>query len=209
MTETNKHKKGIIHIVIWLLCITVATLLCLCIIYLLWKDGRFLPKWIDWESRTESHTFTDNPGEYEDPDREVYVETADLSLTGRRFSMSVEGKDIIWKSGEEWRVSDYIVGDIDHDGEDEVVLLMWKIGSFGIYKPIWIKEDEKTWSQHIGIYDYDVNDEDRLAPEWVSSRMGIEAAEIRLDDEEKLHIVTPEGKETIWCWNEWGLQLLE
>ena len=90
-----------------------------------------------------------------------------------------------------------------------MILLVWKRGSYGKYKPIWVENDEKTWSQHIFIYDYIDEKDDRLKPVWMSSKMGIEASDIRLDYEEKLHITTPEGKDTVWYWQSWGLTLIE
>jgi hypothetical protein len=43
----------------------------------------------------------------------------------------------------------------------------------------------------------------------MSSEMGIEASDIKLDEEEALHIITPEGKDTVWYWQSWGLMLVD
>ncbi len=206
--SSDKSKKTI-NLVIRLLCIAVAVLLCAFMVYFLWKNGTFLPRWIIWNEKSGEHTFTDLPGRYEDPNREAFVETVFVSLKNRRFSISDSDGNILWESEKGWRVSDYILDDIDHDGEDEVVILFWRRGSFGPFKPFWIEKDEKTWSQHIGIYDYDTKRGDRIDPIWVSSRMGIKAKEFRLDEKEYLHIITPEGKDTLWFWNTWGLMLVE
>ena len=67
------------------------------------------------------------------------------------FSVSDQSGNLYWENKEGWKVSDYFIDDIDHDGEDEVVILFWRRGSFGPSKPFWVEKDEKTWSQHIGI----------------------------------------------------------
>ena len=208
MEQTKRFPK-IIAIIIRLLCIAVAVLLCVLLCYFLWNKGYFLPRWISWNEKTEEYTFTDLPGMYEDPNREAFVETACIQLKNRHFSVSDQSGNLYWENKEGWEVSDYFIDDIDHDGEDEVVILFWRIGSYGDHKPFWVEKNEKKWSQHIGIYDYDTRRKDRIDPIWVSSEMGIEAKEILLDEKEYLHIITPEGKDTLWYWNMWGLMLVE
>ena len=72
-----------------------------------------------------------------------------------------------------------------------------------------MKEDENKWSEHIFIYDYEPTEESRIYPIWMSSKIGIEAKSISLDSDEKLHIMLPEDKESVWYWESWGLTLLE
>jgi hypothetical protein len=200
---------GKTHVIIRLLCIAVAVLACVFLFYFLWKRGAFLPSWVKWNEKAENHVFTDIPGEYEDPDREAVVETAGIQLKRRHLSVCDESGKLRWESNEGWRVSDYLIDDIDHDGEDEIVVLFWRIGSFGDSKPLWIEKDEKKWSQHIGIYDYDALRDDRVDPIWISSKMGIKAKDIWLDEKEFLHITEPGGKKTMWFWNNWGLFMSE
>ncbi len=206
MRKTDGSSKKT-HVIIRLLCIAVAVLVCAFLFYFLWKRGTFLPGWVKWNNKAENHVFTDIPGEFENPDREAVVETAGIVLKNRHFSVYDESGRLLWESKEGWKVSDYFIDDIDHDGEDEIVILFWRIGSFGDSKPFWIGKDEKTWSQHIGIYDYDAFREDRVDPIWVSSKMGIKAKDVWLDEKEFLHITEPGGKETLWFWNKWGLAL--
>ena len=162
------------------------------IVVIMWLRGVFLPRWVTWKTVTSN-----------DADK------AELVLKHKTFSLKTPDGEIVWKSEAGWLVSDFIVGDIDHDDEDEIILLVWRRGSFGKFKPIWVEKDEKTWSQHIFIYDYLDNRVDRMKPVWMSSKMGIEASDIKLDEEEALHIITPEGRDTVWYWQSWGLTLVE
>ena len=162
------------------------------IVMIMWLRGVFLPRWVTWKTVTSK-----------------YADKAELVLKHKTFSLKTPDGSIVWKSEAGWLVSDFIVGDIDHDDEDEIILLVWRRGSFGKFKPIWVEKDEKTWSQHIFIYDYLDNRDDRMKPVWMSSKMGIEASDIKLDEKEALHIITPEGKDTVWYWQSWGLTLIE
>ena len=54
-------------------------------------------------------------------------------------------------------VQDAFVCDIDRSGDEELILLTWKKGKYGKDMPFWEKEKEKSYSQHIFIYDIDSN----------------------------------------------------
>lgn len=149
------------------------------------------------------------PAPKEGEEAEKITETVAVELDNKKLTVTRPDGELLWESDEGWLVSDYLIGDIDHDDEDELTLLVWKVGSYGEYKPIWVEEDEKKWSEHIFIYDYDVREDTRIFPLWMSSKMGIEARYISLDNEEKLHITIPEGKEAVWVWENWGLTLQE
>ena len=221
--KNRKHSRR--RVLRWLLLIAAASLVCIAVIYLLWKQGAFLPRWISWENKEEEHTFTvdidyqkkiramGRTGQWpeKNPEEEgnTVTESAAISLHKKCFILSDSTGKEFFRSEDGWRVSDYIVGDIDHDEEDEIVLLVWKIGSYGHFKPIWVAEDDNRWTQHIFIYDYDPTNETRMSALWKSSEMGIEAAGFSLDEDEKLHIITPEGDDTVWYWDRWGLTLVE
>lgn len=187
MSGNTRIKKIIIAISGLILIAVVAVFM--------WFRGAFLPRWITWKNKET-----------------VYSDKAEILLKRKHLSVNLKGggdSGTVWESEDEWLVSDCLVGDIDHDDEDEIILLVWKRGSYGRFKPIWVEEDDKSWSQHIFIYDFIDERDDRLKPIWMSSEMGIEASDIKLDEEEALHIITPEGKDTVWYWQNWGLMLVD
>jgi len=223
MTESTRNKKTI-KVIRWLLLAAAASFVCFFALRYMWKRGYFLPGWIQWKENSEDHTFTVgyDPGFKEvsrasrkkmaqtsNDDLEYISEIVNVSLEDKKIRIETSDGVLLWESDDEWLVSDYLIGDIDHDDEDELVLLVWKIGSYGEYKPIWVKEDENKWSEHIFIYDYEPTEESRIYPIWMSSKIGIEAKSISLDSDEKLHIMLPEDKESVWYWESWGLTLLE
>ncbi len=196
------HKK----IIIGLLLVVAALLICAATVYFLYKSGVFLPGWAEWKEKTE---MIRDMGENGKTGAGAVTGEEMAVLTNRKFTLTASDGEVLWNPEKGNLVQDFIIDDIDHDGEREVVLLVWKIGSYGKYKPIWVKEDEKTWSQHIFIYDYDKTRDDRLKPIWMSSKIGMEAAGFYMDSEDRLHIKEPGGHETVWIWAGWGLMLVE
>ena len=154
-----------------------------------------IPGWVTWEKRQ----IKDVTGEYE------------VTLSSRAVSVSRSpDQKIIWKSQKGVKVQDVLSCDIDGDGNDELILLCWKRGRFGKYKPFWIEEDEKEWSQHIFVYRYI---EDQLAPMWMSSYIGQDVVKINAkpDSKQKYYLILTDrnGKNSNWVWNYWGFELFE
>ncbi len=149
-TKTLQNRKR----VLWLSVVSAAAAALLG--YFGWKNGAFLPHWISWESSSIQGAITGYR----------------IELQRRRVSVFAGEKEI-WRSPREIQVQDVMSCDIDYDGQDELVLLCWKIGRFGEHKPFWIKEDEKKWSQHLFVYEYA---SDGVKPKWMSSYMGADAA---------------------------------
>lgn len=181
------------------------------IVYLLWRGGGFLPRWITWENET----FWDASRQYE------------VILTHKKVDVRLSG-DVVWTSPKDLRVHQALSCDIDHDGQDELVLLCWRIGRYGKSKPFWVEENERKWSQHIAVYEYN---EGNVRPKWMSSYIGFDveeiaggnrAAYVRAAGDEvseheregsqtagqrlqnRLFLTDREGKVTCWFWDSWG-----
>ena len=111
-------------------------------------------------------------------------------------------------SPEEWIVADCMLLDIDRDGFDEVLLHVWKPGSFGKYLPFWVDHDDKArYSEHLFLYEWDVQRPDRLDPIWMSSAMPVEGMEVIAEADGTIRITAPDQSVTCWRWGSWGLVL--
>lgn len=158
------------------------------ILYLLWLGGAFLPCWVQWKNRD----FGDASGEYR-------------ILLEKRKAAVESGGDVIWASPEGVLVQDCLSRDIDHDGEDELVMLVWKRGRYGRARPFWVDEEETSWSQHLFVYEYNCGD---IHAKWMSSYMGTDVASLDsgrgADACERLFFTDPGGKESCWRWDSWG-----
>ncbi len=164
--------------------------------------GVLLPKWVVWESGT----YNVNPFPYQ------------IELNRKSVSIFL-GNDIVWTSPKDIKVQQVLSCDIDRDEEDELVLLCWKKGRFGAYKPFWVEKDEALWSQHIFVYEFE---EGKIAPKWMSSYLGQEV--VRMDTREtvktfgkkesgennasygRLFLTDTQGLITGWIWGFWGFQ---
>lgn len=158
------------------------------ILYTLWNFGTFLPGWIVWGE----NNITDTTGGYH------------IFLENKTVQIIFDNKEI-WESPKGVKVQQILSADIDYDGMDELILLCWKKGRYGKYKPFWIDKDEKKWSQHIFVYEYT---ESKIQPKWMSSYIGQDVAEISSGGGNRhgtrLLLTDPEGEISYWKWDFWG-----
>lgn len=119
-------------------------------------------------------------------------------------STSVSGSSLVCATDADWLVSDCLVGDIDSDGTFELILLVWAPGTYGSSRPFWA-ENDTAYHQHVYLLRYEAGE---LVPLWMSSGLSFEAASASLDEQERIHLVTPAGEDTVWAWRSWGLGLV-
>jgi len=159
--------------------------LLLCAAGVLLQLGYLLPLWVSWEQR------------------EITAEPVSIRLAHRKLEVSSDGVSL-WQ--EALPVQDVLLEDMDHDGEAELLVLCWKRGRYGESRPFWVTEDEKTWSQHIYIYDLQA---DSLRPIWMASDLGMEVTGWSYTDHTRLLLTNRQGETTAWDWNSWGLTKVE
>lgn len=128
----NRNSKRIVMVLMALVCTGA-------VLYLLWDHGAFLPVWISWQSGA----VTDGQSECE------------ILLRDRRVTVQ-RREEILWESPKEVKVQQALWADVDNDGKEELVLLCWKKGRYGKSRPFWVERDEKKWSQHLFVYEYEI-----------------------------------------------------
>ena len=140
----------------------------------------------------------------------------DLTIQGEAVSFRLERGALSVYSADElrfqppgdWIVADVFAADIDRDDEYEVLLHVWKPGSFGEFEPFWREKEDKTvYSEHLFLYEWDTERADRLDPKWMSSAMPVEGRRVFVSDDGAVHVVSSDA-ETVWIWEGWGLKLL-
>ena len=158
------------------------------ILYILWQDGVFLPGWIVWENER----FYDTSERYE------------AVLAHKEVKVCRDGT-WIWTSPKGLMVQQALSCDIDNDRQDELILLGWRIGRYGKSRPFWVEQNERKWSQHIAVYEYD---EDTLKPKWMSSYIGVDVAHMAVNivecPQNKLFLTDRKGMVSRWFWDSWG-----
>ena len=130
-------------------------------------------------------------------------------LEGKVFSLKGADGSLKWNTGKKLLVQDFLVTDLDGDEDLELILLVWKRGRYGSARPFWVKADEKSYSQHIFIYD--VSKDLRVKEKWLASDIGPEVTRFKLMEKNPAVLLTEEksGRCSLWMWESWGLKSMD
>ncbi len=63
-----------------------------------------------------------------------------------------ENNRLLWHTPEEWQVKQVELADADNNKQTELLLVIWKKGSFGKSKPFWFKELDNEYTCHLFLY---------------------------------------------------------
>lgn len=185
----EKHKIQIQKIVIGVM----AAIIFIAAIVLLWWKGVFLPDWIKWQ------------------EKEFKYEEAQIRLQNRKLQVLAaeenKNQQVVFRSEWDWCVQDVLAYDINQDGKDELVMLVWKHGSYGEHLPIWVKHNDIRLEQHIFIYQWEEARESKLRPVWMSSALKYQVDNISKGTGNRLVITDRAGESMAWQWQDFGLTL--
>ena len=126
-----------------------------------------------------------------------------------------ENAETLWQSADDWWVEDFALADSTNDGVADINLSVWKSGSFGKFKPIWVKNDDPSVKNHFFIFDWE---DGKIKPVWQSSNLDAPNCQILVDDvnadgENELIVLEGDYADTpdcrgkyvaVWKWGEWG-----
>lgn len=161
--------------------------------------------------------------------------TGDLNQNGiqeeyclKDHCLTVKEKSrLIWKSDRSMQIDSFQLGDIDNDGNPNLVISLWKKGSFGEHQPFWHTNKDHSYKNHLFVYQLR---KDTLHQVWCSSNLDHPILSFEIQDangDGKNELVTKEGRyqtisgvryaadpkgeteTTVWCWKEWGFQRLD
>lgn len=145
----------------------------------------------------------------------------EYTLTNNVLSVREEGL-ALWRSPKGWHIDGFSLGDADNDGKANLVVSLWKKGSFGEIKPFWHEGEDVSYKNHLFVYKLEG---DTFRPVWCSSDLyrPILSFDIKDDDGDGLNeLVVSEGRYkkvtgerytadpdakpriTVWQWEEWG-----
>lgn len=184
--------------IIWLLCfLGMAAFCCVCAAFFMGP-----PAWVEYVEKSVG------AGGFQ---LEVGGGKAALKVTGGEGENASLSSDALWTSPSEYKVQDGFLTDVDRDGDTEMILLVWKRGRFGKHRPFWITSDEKSFSQHIFIYD--VGDE--VSQKWFASDIGVDVKRMKLLNEgsetSEAVLLTEDidGNCALWHWQSFGLKTMD
>lgn len=139
-------------------------------------------------------------------------------LTSHRVKV-IQDQMLLWESPAEWKVTNLVVADADHDGQEEMLMVLWKRGSFGTSRPMWMDEPDNEYSNHLFMYRLAAG---KMKPVWCSSAIEYPIHDLQVDDRDgdgRLELLVTEGppagalysirklfyqNHTVWQWQEWG-----
>lgn len=130
-----------------------------------------------------------------------------------------EGERLLWESPKDWSIQSCLTADADNDVAEELLLVLWKNGSFGPSKPMWQKGRDDEYSNHLFLYRLVAG---KVKPVWCSSALvhpiiNMEVKDINQDGKNELNVLEgpPAGRgynlrqlfsrhSTSWVWQGWG-----
>lgn len=155
---------------------------------------------------------------YKDTDgntcREKYV------LENQQLLVFENGEEI-WHSPQEWHIKQIKLADADNNQQEEVLLVLWKKGSYGKSKPFWFTGTDNEYSCHLFVYKILAG---KMKEVWCSSALefpiiNLEVKDTNGDGRNELNVT--EGprtgfayalrqcfiqQESKWIWNGWGFE---
>lgn len=133
----------------------------------------------------------------------------ELTLIWRGRAYLIKHRRIVWQSDPSWKVERVAFGDANNDGQTELLLSLWKFGSYGSSLPFWLKENTKEWGNHLFLYQWQ---EGKLKMLWGSSTLDEPIKEMLVGDFDKdgqneLKVLEKE-KVGFWRWQGFNFVLV-
>lgn len=126
-----------------------------------------------------------------------------LELKNKKLAAFTDNDKVLWESDKGYKVQDFLWCDIDRDDEKELVLLAWRSGRYGSFKPFWVKENDMSFDQHIFIYKFKNSTFKSI---WKSSYIEVDVKEFCFDNEYKiLTLLDKTNCRNRFAWFSWGL----
>ena len=108
-----------------------------------------------WASRTGSAIYYLNWGHKSQEEISLDLNSNGIDesykLDGHRLRISEKNSEL-WTSPPEWQISSLLIGDANHDGQEELLLVVWKRGSFGKDKPFWVENNDHKLRCHLFMF---------------------------------------------------------
>ena len=154
--------------------------------FLFWWKGAFLTG-MDWQEQ-----------EFAFHDGRVFLSNRHVTL--------YRNDTKAWETNWDWNVQSACHADLDGDGSEELLLLVWKRGSYGDHRPFWVKHNDHDLKQHIFIYRADSNRDSGIRAIWMSSALPYMEG-MQTDIKGDVLITDQTGHVNLWRWEDFGLKL--
>jgi len=135
-----------------------------------------------------------------------------------------ENNRLIWQSPDDWNIRQISLADADNDHRTELIMVLWKHGSYGEIKPFWFKGKDNEYTSHLFLYRMRTG---VFKEVWCSSALVNPIIEMTVEDSDndganELHVLEGPSagfayslrqlfhrQETRWIWNSWGFERMD
>lgn len=139
-----------------------------------------------------------------------------------KLDIKSEG-EVLFSSEDNQEVTDFVIGDINNDGQDELCYGFWRKGDYGKNLPFSKARRDPLKSYHLYLYEY-LEEQNVFHLLWGSSTLPEPIYDMEiLNDDGKNTLKVIEGdyedydshgyiepkKTTKWAWNEWWFEEIE
>ena len=170
--------------------------------------GKPVPSWVSWqEKEVEVNEGLSGVASLKKGQPEDLAMT--FVLKGKRLRLFDDRGSVLWESDSSYKVQDFLLADLDRNGDKELIALLWKRGKYGTSRPFWVTEDETDYSQHLFLYD--IEEGGKLQSKWFTSDVGTPIRRMKMLERtpDILLTETVEGVNNLWRWNTWGLEYVD
>ncbi len=144
----------------------------------------------------------------------------DYYLQGGTLQVKQGGRRL-WVSPPEWKVQQFLLAEVTNDGQQDLVMVLWKKGSFGPHRPFWHRGKDNAYTNHLFVYNLL---DQHFHPVWCSSALDypiarLEIMDINGDGQNELEadeqspwlqrVFLQKTPPTVWQWQQWGFYRLE
>ena len=150
------------------------------------------------------------PGGFEWQEKVLELEDGRrVVLEDKQLAFTEADGTVLWESEKGHKVQDVFVTDLDGNGDEELIALLWKRGRFGAHRPFWITSDEKSYSQHIFIYD--INGDGSVTQKWCASDIGPLVVRMKVMEKNSAFLLTEDVNDdaVLWSWQTFGLSSMK
>ncbi len=176
---------------IWLL-LSLGIVVAFCVVFIVSSFLLTVPEWVEFEEKelTSSDGFL-------------------VSLSDGKISIKDKNSALTWISGAELKAQDILLSDLDGDGTQELIALVWKKGKYGKDKPFWVRQDDTGISQHLFIYE--IQTDGTTEQKWFASDVGTEIRRMKLMEKNSSILLTEtiDGENDLWKWDSFGIKNIE
>ena len=188
LNKAIEDSKKIRNTKLWLL-LSLGIVVAFCVAFFVRSHSFSVPTWVLFEEKE----ITSKNGLF-------------VTLSDGKVSVKDSESAIKWSLGDELKVQDILLSDLDGDEIEELIALVWKKGKYGKDMPFWVSQNDNELSQHIFIYE--LMPDGNVKQKWFASDIGQQISRMKMMEKNSMILLTEtvSGENNLWKWDSFGLK---